>query len=165
MTDEKKARRVIDFIQCLRHTKGEFHGKPFKLLPWQEKIIRDVFGTVREDDPTMRQYTTAYIEIPKKQGKALALSTLLPTPQGWKQMGDIQVGDQVFDEAGRPCMTKNTLSSSSLRTALSGRAHWTRSTPVTMKTASLPRGSMRRRWRASSCPCGSRTTSSRPISR
>ena len=74
MTDEKKARRVIDFIQCLRHTKGEFHGKPFKLLPWQEKIIRDVFGTVREDDPTMRQYTTAYIEIPKKQGKALALS-------------------------------------------------------------------------------------------
>ena len=103
MTDEKKARRVIDFIQCLRHTKGEFHGKPFKLLPWQEKIIRDVFGTVREDDPTMRQYTTAYIEIPKKQGKALALSTLLPTPQGWKQMGDIQVGDQVFDEAGRPC--------------------------------------------------------------
>ena len=72
MTDEKKARRVIDFIQCLRHTKGEFHGKPFKLLPWQEKIIRDVFGTVREDDPTIRQYTTAYIEIPKKQGKALA---------------------------------------------------------------------------------------------
>ena len=41
MTDEKKARRVIDFIQCLRHTKGEFHGKPFKLLPWQEKIIRE----------------------------------------------------------------------------------------------------------------------------
>ena len=103
MIDEKKARRVIDFIQCLKHTKGEFHGKPFKLLPWQEKIIRDVFGTVREDDPTMRQYTTAYIEIPKKQGKALALSTLLPTPQGWKQMGDIRVGDQVFDEAGRPC--------------------------------------------------------------
>ena len=73
MTDEKKARRVTDFIQCLRHTKGEFHGKPFRLLPWQEKVIRDVFGTVREDDPTMRQYTTAYIEIPKKQGKALSL--------------------------------------------------------------------------------------------
>ena len=48
MIDERKARRVIDFIQCLKHTKGEFHGKPFRLLPWQEKIIRDVFGTVRE---------------------------------------------------------------------------------------------------------------------
>lgn len=66
--DEKKANRVRRFIECLKHTKGEFHGKPFKLLPWQDKIISDVFGTVRDDDPTMRQYTTAYIEIPKKQG-------------------------------------------------------------------------------------------------
>ena len=101
--DEKKARRVTGFIECLKHTKGEFHGKPFKLLPWQEKIIRDVFGTVRDDDPTTRQYNTAYIEIPKKNGKALSLSTLLPVPDGWKAMGDIQVGDQVFDENGKPC--------------------------------------------------------------
>ena len=70
MFSEAKARRVTQFIECLRHTKGEFHGEPFKLLPWQEKIIRDVFGTVRDEDPGMRQYTTAYIEIPKKQGKS-----------------------------------------------------------------------------------------------
>ena len=81
MQSEEKARRVIQFIECLRHTKGEFHGQPFKLLPWQERIIRDVFGTVREEDPTIRQYTTAYIEIPKKQGKselgaAIALNML-----------------------------------------------------------------------------------------
>ena len=63
MQSEEKARRVIQFIECLRHTKGEFHGQPFKLLPWQEQIIRDVFGTVRDEDPTIRQYTTAYIEI------------------------------------------------------------------------------------------------------
>ena len=53
--DERKAQRVIRFIEALKHTKGEFHGKPFELLPWQEKIIRDVFGTVRDDDPTQRQ--------------------------------------------------------------------------------------------------------------
>ena len=51
MFSEAKARRVTQFIECLKHTKGEFHGEPFKLLPWQEKIIRDVFGTVRDDDP------------------------------------------------------------------------------------------------------------------
>ena len=68
--DERKAQRVVRFIEALCHTKGEFHGQPFHLLPWQEKIIRDVFGTVRDDDPTMRQYTTAYIEIPKKNGKS-----------------------------------------------------------------------------------------------
>ena len=49
--DERKAQRVVRFIEALRHTKGEFHGQPFHLLPWQEKIIRDVFGTVRDDDP------------------------------------------------------------------------------------------------------------------
>ena len=108
MTDEKKARRVIDFIQCLKHTKGEFHGKPFRLLPWQEKIIRDVFGTVREDDPTMRQYTTAYIEIPKKQGKselgaAIALNMLVNDDE-WKAevyscASDRQQAAIVFDVA------------------------------------------------------------------
>ena len=81
MFSEERARRVTQFIECLRHTKGEFHGQPFKLLPWQEKIVRDVFGTVRDEDPTKRQYTTAYIEIPKKQGKselgaAIALNML-----------------------------------------------------------------------------------------
>ena len=81
MFSEAKARRVTQFIECLKHTKGEFHGEPFKLLPWQEKIIRDVFGTVRDDDPSMRQYNTAYIEIPKKNGKselgaAIALNML-----------------------------------------------------------------------------------------
>ena len=108
MIDERKARRVIDFIQCLKHTKGEFHGKPFKLLPWQEKIIRDVFGTVREDDPTMRQYTTAYIEIPKKQGKselgaAIALN-MLANDGEWKAevyscASDRQQAAIVFDVA------------------------------------------------------------------
>lgn len=81
MFSEEKARRVTQFIECLRHTKGEFHGQPFKLLPWQKKVVRDVFGTVRDEAPSMRQYNTAYIEIPKKNGKselgaAIALNML-----------------------------------------------------------------------------------------
>ena len=36
-------------------------------------------------------------------GKALALDTPIPTPQGWTTMGDVQVGSEVFDENGRPC--------------------------------------------------------------
>lgn len=108
MFDERKARRVTGFIECLRHTKGEFHGKPFKLLPWQERIIQDVFGTVRDDDPTMRQYTTAYIEIPKKQGKselgaAIALN-MLANDDEWKAevyscASDRQQAAIVFDVA------------------------------------------------------------------
>jgi DNA segregation ATPase FtsK/SpoIIIE-like protein len=36
-------------------------------------------------------------------GKALALDTPIPTPQGWTTMGEIQVGGEVFDERGRRC--------------------------------------------------------------
>jgi len=36
-------------------------------------------------------------------GKALALETPIPTPQGWTTMGEIQVGGEVFDERGRRC--------------------------------------------------------------
>ena len=106
--DERKAQRVVRFIEALSHTKGEFHGQPFRLLPWQEKIIRDVFGTVRDDDPTMRQYTTAYIEIPKKNGKselgaAIALNMLINDDE-WKAevyscASDRQQAAIVFDVA------------------------------------------------------------------
>jgi FtsK/SpoIIIE family/FtsK alpha domain/Ftsk gamma domain/LAGLIDADG-like domain/4TM region of DNA translocase FtsK/SpoIIIE len=36
-------------------------------------------------------------------GKALALDTPIPTPDGWTTMGEIQPGDQVFDERGQRC--------------------------------------------------------------
>ena len=70
MYDAQKADRAIKFISNLKHTKGKFFGKKFDLLPWQEQILRDVYGTVRDDDPSIRQYSTAYVEIPKKQGKS-----------------------------------------------------------------------------------------------
>lgn len=36
-------------------------------------------------------------------GKALALDTPLPTPAGWTTMGDVCVGDTLFDQDGQPC--------------------------------------------------------------
>lgn len=35
-------------------------------------------------------------------GLALSLDTPLPTPAGWTTMGDVEIGDQVIDEKGRP---------------------------------------------------------------
>ncbi len=75
------ADRAVDFIGQLKHTKTRWSGVPFHLLPWQElEVVRPLFGTLREDG--MRQYRTAYIEIPRKQGKselaaALALYLLV----------------------------------------------------------------------------------------
>lgn len=39
---------------------------------------------------------------PAQTGKALALDTLLPTPDGWTEMGEVQVGDLLLDERGEP---------------------------------------------------------------
>ena len=66
--DKAKADRAVAFIQNLCHTKGKWAGKKFLLLPWQEQIVRDLFGIVKEDGK--RQFLTAYVEIPKKQGKS-----------------------------------------------------------------------------------------------
>lgn len=90
MFDEGKARRTVEFINCLKHTKGRWRGQPFELLPWQEKIIRDVFGTVKENG--YRQYNTAYVEIPKKNGKSeLAAGVAL-----YMTCGDNEWGAEVY---------------------------------------------------------------------
>ncbi|TVQ58592.1 MAG: hypothetical protein EA377_00065, partial [Phycisphaerales bacterium] len=41
--------------------------------------------------------------MPRGSGKALALDTPLPTPSGWTTMGEVRVGDVLFDERGRQC--------------------------------------------------------------
>lgn len=41
-------------------------------------------------------------------GKALELDTPLPTPTGWTTMGEVQVGDWLLDEQGRPTMVTHT---------------------------------------------------------
>ncbi|WP_406710428.1 terminase large subunit [Trueperella pyogenes] len=81
--DQRKADFAVAFIQALRHTKGRWAGQPFKLLGWQEQIVRDLFGTIKPDG--YRQFTTAYVEIPKKQGKselAAAIALLLTCGDG-----------------------------------------------------------------------------------
>lgn len=51
--DAAKADRAVTFIENLRHTKGKWAGKRFWLLPWQEQIIRDVFGIIHGGNPVM----------------------------------------------------------------------------------------------------------------
>jgi len=68
MFDERKAARAVKFFESLKHTKGEFSGKPFFLLPWERQVVWDVYGTVNADGA--RIYKTVYVEIPKKNGKS-----------------------------------------------------------------------------------------------
>lgn len=81
--DKAAADYAVSFIQALCHTKGTWAGKPFDLIDWQERIIRDIFGTLKSNG--YRQFNTAYIEIPKKMGKselAAAVALLLTCGDG-----------------------------------------------------------------------------------
>lgn len=90
MYDESKADHAVNFINQLKHTKGIWRGVPFELLPWQDEIIRDVFGTIKENG--YRQYNTAYVEIPKKNGKSeLAAGVAL-----YLTCGDGEWGAEVY---------------------------------------------------------------------
>lgn len=60
--DEAAASRVERFFGViLKHSKGKNAGHPFLLLPWQKKVLGDIFGTLKQDGT--RQYRTAYIEL------------------------------------------------------------------------------------------------------
>ncbi len=62
------------YERALVHTKGRFARAPFILADWQcDDIIRPLFGTVRYDeqlDEWVRAYSTAWIELARKQGKS-----------------------------------------------------------------------------------------------
>lgn len=104
--DKAAADYAVRFIECLAHTKGTWAGKPFELIDWQERIIRDLFGIIKPNG--YRQFNTAYIEIPKKNGKselAAAVALLLTCGDGEERAevygcaADRQQAAIVFDVA------------------------------------------------------------------
>lgn len=104
--DKDSADFAVAFIESLCHTKGTWAGKPFELIDWQEQIIRDLFGILKPNG--YRQFNTAYIEIPKKNGKselAAAVALLLTCGDGEERAevygcaADRQQAAIVFDVA------------------------------------------------------------------
>lgn len=68
--DEKEAAEAIAFFEeCLCLNGGQFEGKPFLLLGWQDFVIGSIFGWKRKSDD-MRRFRVAYVETPKGSGKS-----------------------------------------------------------------------------------------------
>ena len=62
-----QGRRVCQFIEkhCV-HTNGQWIGRPFRLLPWQRRLIYELFEV---DEGDLRRHRWALLGIPKKNGK------------------------------------------------------------------------------------------------
>lgn len=108
--DEKKGSRACYFMDLLPHIKGEW-AKPvyvdgklsyakLQLEDWQIFGEFQLFGWVHRVT-RLRRFRRSYEEIGRKNAKALALDTPIPTPVGMRKMGEIVEGDYVFGSDGQ----------------------------------------------------------------
>lgn len=65
-------------------------------LPWAQYHLEMIAGI----EATAKYNDWQAIGVPRAGGKALALDTKIPTPTGWTTMGEIRVGDTVYDARG-----------------------------------------------------------------
>ena len=73
--DDDAALRPVTFAKFLRHLKGPLAGQPIQLEAWQIWIISQIYGWMRSSD-NLRLVRTAYIEVPRKNGKSTICSIL-----------------------------------------------------------------------------------------
>ena len=95
---KKKVRKYIAFYESLSFPSAK-GMQSFRLTPIQVFQFTNILGFYNGDKRVCRD---ALLFVPRKFSKELALDTKIPTPNGWKTMGDLQVGDYVFDENGQP---------------------------------------------------------------
>lgn len=106
--DLSAANAPIDFIEAFcRHSKGKWIGKPVRLELFQKAKLQAIYGFIHRDTG-LRRCREVFTCVGRKNGKALAIDTPIPTPDGWRDMGDLQTGDYVFGKDGRPVRINNT---------------------------------------------------------
>ena len=103
---DKKVKQVENILKILNMPKGFKAGQPLYdcTCGYQWLFYIAILCTVHRDNPAKRRYETGVLEICRKNFKALSLDTPIPTPAGWKTMGEISVGDFVYGKNGNPTM-------------------------------------------------------------
>lgn len=106
---------MLFFERYLRHSTGEWAGRPFILTPppgspaphfWQKRLVEDLWGWRRADHT--RLYRRAFVAVPRKNGKttlaagianALTFGDGEPAAQVFSIAGNQEQARLVFDEA------------------------------------------------------------------
>jgi phage terminase large subunit-like protein len=70
-----RARAAVSwFHENLQHLEGEWRGTAFRLEPWQQAIVMNLYGWLQPDGT--RRYREALIYIPRKNGKTILCAGL-----------------------------------------------------------------------------------------
>ncbi|MFA5119826.1 terminase large subunit [Zavarzinia sp.] len=99
--------RAVRFLHALRHPKSRKEGQGFELVPWQERIVRRIYGPCDEDG--RRQVRTVFMLLPRGNrktalGAGLALlhtfgPERMPGGQAITAAADHKQSRIAFDEA------------------------------------------------------------------
>lgn len=98
--DIGRANHAVEFIERFCKIPSGKIGQPFILELYEKAWLQAMFGFVDEDGK--RRFNEVLIMVGRKNGKALSLDTLIPTPDGWKKLQDVHEGDYVFAQDGTP---------------------------------------------------------------
>ena len=73
-----KAEKVLKFMRLCPHIKGTWGARGLRFEPelWQRWIVWELHGWWARDDPEIRRFSEALIEIAKKNGKTFLAATL-----------------------------------------------------------------------------------------
>jgi phage terminase large subunit-like protein len=117
--DESKGLHAVAFIEGFcRQSKGRWGGQPLRLMEWQRLFIMRLFGWRRPDG--RRRFKTAYLEVPKKNGKSTLISAIAlyvevadgeKSPEVYLNAVDRDQASIVFDEMKRMVQASPSLSS------------------------------------------------------
>lgn len=99
--DPLKAKKPIEFMERFcKQSKGEWSGKPVKLLLFQKAFISALFGFV--DENGMRKYKETFFLVGRKNGKSTLLSGLCL----YMLVADKEPGSEVYSIATKKDQAK-----------------------------------------------------------
>jgi phage terminase large subunit GpA-like protein len=90
---------VSDWADANRRLSTESAAEPGKWRSMRTPYLKEPLDCLSPNSPIQELYCQKGAQL----GFALDLNTHIPTADGWKRMGDMKVGDVVFDETGKPC--------------------------------------------------------------
>ena len=108
-TADELQRRTLKKVKPVRKMSvSEWAEKYFRLPstsaePGRYKTARTPYVREIMDAFTQADVHKVAVKSAAQAGKALAIDTPIPTPEGFKAMGELQIGDKVFDERGEIC--------------------------------------------------------------
>ena len=94
--DPAAGQLVISFFTLLKHSKGEWAGRPIVLEPWQQFVLWVLFGWKKWiDGQLVRRFNISYMEVARKNGK----STLAAGVGLYLMVADGEPGAEVYSAA------------------------------------------------------------------